>query len=74
MIKIIIHYHVESFENLFCECDCIESIYFKKFYRNNIINMYGMFSGCSSLKELNLNHFNTNNVNYMVLCSPDVHH
>ena len=21
-----------------------------------------MFSGCSSLKELNLNHFNTNNV------------
>ena len=29
MIKIIIDYHVESFENLFCECDCIESIYFK---------------------------------------------
>ena len=24
-----------------------------------------MFSGCSSLKELNLNNFNTNNVTYM---------
>ena len=24
-----------------------------------------MFSGCSSLKELNLNNFNTNNVIYM---------
>ena len=24
--------------------------------------MYRMFSGCSSLKELNLNNFNTNNV------------
>ena len=24
-----------------------------------------MLSGCSSLKELNLNNFNTNNVNYM---------
>ena len=24
--------------------------------------MIGMFSGCSSLKELNLNNFNTNNV------------
>ena len=24
--------------------------------------MSGMFSGCSSLKELNLNNFNTNNV------------
>ena len=24
--------------------------------------MYGMFEGCSSLKELNLNNFNTSNV------------
>ena len=29
MIKIIIDYHVESFEDLFCEYECIESIYFK---------------------------------------------
>ena len=47
-IKIIIDYQVRSFENLFLWCDCIESINFKKFYRNNIYNMYCMFSGCSS--------------------------
>ena len=35
-IKIIIDYQVKSFEELFDSCDCIESIYFKKFYRNNI--------------------------------------
>ena len=40
----------------------IESIHFKKFYRNNIANMSWMLNGCSSLKELNLNNFNTNNV------------
>ena len=28
--------------------------------------MIEMFSGCSSLKELNLNNFNTNNVNNMI--------
>ena len=27
--------------------------------------MSGMFYGCSSLKELNLNNFNTNNLNNM---------
>ena len=27
--------------------------------------MRDMFNGCSSLKELNLSNFNTNNVNYM---------
>ena len=27
--------------------------------------MYGMFWGCSSLKELNLDNFNTNNVTNM---------
>ena len=27
--------------------------------------MWNMFFGCSSLKELNLNNFNTNNVSYM---------
>ena len=48
IIKIIIDYQVKSFEKLFYFCDCIESIYFKKFYRNNITNMNYMFSGCSS--------------------------
>ena len=64
-IKIIIDYQVESFKELFIYCECIESIYFKKFFRNNIINMCSMFCGCSSLKELNLYYFNTENVTDM---------
>ena len=48
-IKIIIDYQVKSFENLFYNCKCIEYINFKKFYRNNINNMKGMFYRCSSL-------------------------
>ena len=43
MIKIIIDYQIKSFELLFYECKCIESINFKKFYRNNINNMENMF-------------------------------
>ena len=34
-IKIIIDYQVKSFKGLFCDSNCIESILFKKFYRNN---------------------------------------
>ena len=64
-IKIIIDYQVKSFKDLFHSCYCIESINFKKFYRNNITDMSCMFRGCSSLKELNLNNFNTNNVTDM---------
>ena len=64
-IKIIINYQVKSFEYLFKECKCIESINFKKFYRNNITHMSCMFFECSSLKELNLNTFNTKNVTDM---------
>ena len=33
-IKIIIDYQVKSFKYLFSGCKCIESIKFKKFYRN----------------------------------------
>ena len=64
-IYIIINYQIKSFSDLFYYCECIESINFKKFYRNNIINMCWMFSYCSSLKELNLSNFNTNNVTNM---------
>ena len=35
-IKIIINYQVTSFRKLFFNCKCIESINFKKFYRNNV--------------------------------------
>ena len=64
-INIIIDYQVKSFYKLFFFCESIESINFKKFYRNNITNMKYMFYKCSSLKELNLSHFNTNNVTDM---------
>ena len=63
-ITIIIDYQIESFYKLFYYCKCIESINFKKFYRTNITNMNSMFIG-SSLKEINLSNFNTNNVNDM---------
>ena len=62
-INIIIDYQIISFSYLFSNCYCIESINFKKFYRNNINDMSGMFHGCSYIKELNLSNFNTNNVN-----------
>ena len=61
-INIIIDNQIESFSNLFSDCQCIKSIKFKKFYRNNITDMHGMFLGCSSLKELDLSSFNTKNV------------
>ena len=64
-IDTMIDYQVKSFEKLFSSCECIESINFKKFYRNNIIDMRSMFSECSSLKEINLSNFNTNNVTDM---------
>ena len=35
-IKVIIDYQVKSFKELFYWCKCIESINFKKFYRNNV--------------------------------------
>ena len=59
-LKIIIDYQIKSFEGLFENCEYIESIYFKKFYRN-IANIEYMFYGCSSLKELNVSNFNINN-------------
>ena len=64
-INIIIDHQVESFYELFDSCYCIESICFKKFYRNNITNIGWMFYNCESLKELNLNNFNTDNVTDM---------
>ena len=67
IIKIIIDYKIESksFENLFKDCQCIESINFKKFYMGNVTDMRYMFYGCLSLKKLNFNNSNTNNVTNM---------
>ena len=65
MIKIIIDYQVKSFEGLFSDCKCIDSIIFKKFNRNDITNMSNMFYGCTSLKKLNLLNLNSKNVTNM---------
>ena len=64
-IKIIIDYQVESFKELFMDCHCIDSIFFKKFFRINITNMSWMFGWCLTLKEINLSNFNTSNVTNM---------
>ena len=61
-INIIIDYQVKSFKKLFQDCRNMESIYFKKFNKNNINNMSYMFYGCSSLKDLKISNFNTKNV------------
>ena len=55
-----------SFNGLFSECKCIESINFNKFNRNNIYNMSHMFNECSSLQNINLSKFNTDNTTNMV--------
>ena len=64
-ISVIIDYQIKSFSKLFSYCSNVESIEFKKFYRNNITDMSYMFNKCSSLKELNIINFNTNNVTDM---------
>ena len=66
LIEIIIDFQITSFKKLFKNCNYIEYIHFKKFFRNNINNMSSMFFGCSSLKKLNLSHFNTDNVYNML--------
>ena len=64
-INVIIDYQIKSFFQLFSYCECIESINFKIFYRNNVTDMSYMFYECSPIKELNLSNFNTNNVTNM---------
>ena len=65
IINIKIDKQVKSFTRLFCFCQNITSINFKKFSRTDITNMGCMFQGCISLEELNLSKFNTENVTNM---------
>ena len=65
IIKIKIDYQIKSFGELFADCDFINSISFKKFYRNDITNMSSMFYGCESLKEIDISNFITDNVTDM---------
>ena len=50
---------------MFCFCESIEEAKIKK-HISNVTNMMHMFYGCSSLKKLNLDNFNTKNVTDMV--------
>ena len=63
-VKIIIDHQIISFGYLFL-CTRIEEIYFKKFYRTNIIDMRSMFACCFSLKKVDMSIFITNNVTNM---------
>ena len=63
-VKKIIDHQIISFGYLFL-CTRIEEIYFKKFYRTNIIDMRSMFSCCTSLKKVDMSIFITNNVTNM---------
>ena len=65
IIQIVIDYPVKSLKDLFKSCHIIESIIFKKSYKDNINDMSGMFSWCSSLEELDFSNLNTNNVKDM---------
>ena len=64
-ITIVIDYQIKSFANLFENCECIQSINFKKFHRINIENMEYVFNGCQLLEEINLLNFKTNSVSNM---------
>ena len=66
-ISIKINYQIKTFFRLFEDCECIKSIYFKTFYRDDIINMSYMFAGCTFLKEVKLSNFITMNVSDMSL-------
>ena len=45
-IRVKLDYHLDSFLDLFKDCECIRSINFKRFYRNNIKSMNSMFHSC----------------------------
>ena len=64
-ISVKIDCEVKSLRGLFCNCDCVKSISFKKFNGKNIINMSNMFGLCKSLKQINLLNFNSINVTDM---------
>ena len=64
-IKIKIGSPVSSFHCLFEFCHYIESINFKKFYRNNITNISYMFHKCYTIQEITLNIFNASNITDM---------
>ena len=66
-IKVIIEFKVKSLFKLFNSCNYVEKINFIRYRKNNktLTDMSYMFSGCTSLKEINLSNLNTNNTKNM---------
>ena len=64
-IKLILDAELESFKELFYNYDFISEINFVKCKRRNIVDLSKMFSGCRSLKSLNISELYTNNVTNM---------
>ena len=64
-IRIIINPKVNTFFELFKDCECIFSVNFTHFNSNNINDMSHMFHGCSLLTKINFSSFNTDKVTDM---------
>ena len=47
---------------MFCDCKLFKSLDLSHFISDYTINMSGLFSGCNSLKDVNLSNLNTENV------------
>ena len=54
-----------SMEDMFNECDSLETVDLSHFDTSSVTSMFGMFKNCSSLKELDLSSFDTRNVDSM---------
>lgn len=60
------NYHPISARFIFYRCEnmmTIEAI--RNLQTESIVDMWGMFDGCTSLAQIDLSHFNTSNVKYM---------
>ena len=64
-ITIIIDYEVNSLNQLFQECNCIEKINFRKRNNKKITDLSYMFYGCNSVKEINISDIYLKNLTNM---------
>ena len=64
-IKIILEMEIKSLKGLFLDCQCIKSIKFNKFNRNDITDMSSLFENCTELYEVDFQEFKTKNVTNM---------
>ena len=59
MIKITLKTKTKTLKNLFFDSDCIKEIRFKRFYRNDIIDISGMFMNCKNIEIIKFDEFKT---------------